>query len=106
MIRHVIAGAMTAITMAGPAFSQDAVRPNQAEATDAQSTSATVSHRAKTKHHPVESDEYSTETTTITGPAARPPVVDEKTTTTTTNVVPPPIVTNKTETTTTTTAPR
>ena len=101
MKRFWLTGAVAAAMVAGVAMAQDVTTSTT---TEQNASSKTESTSTKVKHHPVESYEWSKDTTTETHSVVHPaPQVTEHTTTTTTQPAQVPAVVDKRTTTTTTT---
>ena len=106
MYRYLIAGATTLAMTMGTALAQSQYSTSQSSAS---STADGVTRTETTKsfeqkgRRPVETDEWTVDSTTTTRPVVPPVTMERSTTTVTRPVAPPPVINESTRTTTTTT---
>lgn len=103
MLQKLLAGAVAFAMTTGFALAQDTETTSTSHAAGSTTTGSQPASTGKKAKSGSESYEYSVDSTTVTGPVARPPSTVEKTTTTTTTALPPPMVKDTTKTTSTTT---
>jgi hypothetical protein len=109
MNRNWLAAAALTALVAGTATAQTEYSTSQSSSTRVTGDSTQMETTKSVKQSgrkPVETDEWTVDSTTTTRPVPPPPTVVERSTTTTTTPVAPPVVDRTTKTTTTTTTDR